>query len=312
MRRRHNRTRRATAVDASSATPVFDLLFLLTIAFLGVGVFQAAGLRVDVGVSTLRAHTSEASDMADRQSRHLAALEPIRDRLRRQIERLKNAPHTLPTPNQSMIDATHRELAMTQARLVTAQAAVDNLRTEVATLNAEQEPIPVAVIDRLNEVEKLEEQRRSWQDRVAQAEAEAVQADEDLPKLTKARVVRTDYQPEKEKFVLLTGGRIYAFPEDFNLTKEVLATTANLKGPGQTLKDAIAPASTLMKQVAAADFRQKGRVALLVRPDSFSTFRVLRDKLVSQKIDYGWLPWPVDFIRFSSGGGQQMQSHGSR
>lgn len=306
---------RHKAPAAGSATPVFDLLFLLTIAFLGVGVFQAATLRNDVGVPTLKEHASEARELANRGALHFEALRPLRDRLQRQLEILRsgNTPVAVPKVDPADIDRARQEVAAMKARAMTAQAAVDNVSAEAASLTSDTQVIPQELIDWLDELEKLEERRQNLQSRLAALEAAAARAQGAQPKLTGARVVRTDYEPEVEKLIMVTHGRVYAYPENFNVTQEFFMATARPSGEGLSIKDAVAPSSALMKEVTSARYRRAGRASILVRPDSFATFRLLRDSLVDKKIDYGWLPWAADLVTFGSGGGgQRVYSHGGR
>lgn len=301
-----------------SLTPVFDLLFILTIAFIGVGIFLASTLRLEVGVTAMKQHVAEARAVEELDQEKLLSLNPLRDRLAKELEILEQESTPLDVP-QSDIDRRHGEVAKLKARLASVNDVASRLEREIARLRqqlaaAEDEAEHAAHSamhqKALEEFKQLEAQRVRYQNRLAKIQAELARAQADAPTFTGAAMVRPDRQAEKTELLLLSKGRVLPFPEYFSQESDFFSTTARPSREGLTIEEALKPGSIVMKKVAKADFKRRGRAVLLVNPDSFATFRALRDSLVEQGIDYGWEPWEDATIVFS-GQGRNVESQGA-
>jgi hypothetical protein len=77
---------------------------------------------------------------------------------------------------------------------------------------------------------------------------------------------------------------------------------------GLTIDEALRRDSVVMKAIRTEEFRRSGRVLLLVLPDSFATFRTIRDALIRERIDFGWEPLTRTTIGINGANARTVES----
>ena len=118
-----------------------------------------------------------------------------------------------------------------------------------------------------------------------------------------APIVRPSRVAESTYVVILTNGRVVPIEKPYVLAERTSTGGVAVRPAraGLTVEEAFRPDASLARVIAAAAFRQTGRVVLLVTADSFGTFRAVRERLTREGVDFGWEPVLDGAIEFGEG-----------
>lgn len=295
---------RLAHVGGSVETAVVDFLFLLIIAFLGVGVLaqSLAPKEADLQGSKDR---EKAERVVAEQQRSLEELQLEHERLQEELKRLlADLPKAVEQRKaQEEIDRLRQAIANTRQRLSKVAEVIASLTAEVSKLREqvdasakrEQElkAVEADLKGRDAELRRLEKAKTEQLQKLAELQAQLVRpAQEKYPVTSGTPIVRRDRVARETYSVMLSGGKVIPLAPPFYKAerRQGGAVVVSPVQPGLTLQEALKPDSPLMKEVTTAAFRKDGQVSMLVTSDSFATFRALRENLARQGIDYGWDP----------------------
>jgi hypothetical protein len=256
------------------STSVIDLLSLLTVAFLGLGIFLGALERRAQAPTSAPEDVRAALDAARAQERNLAAyLASLAEELARRAQALADA-----------------------EAYGTSTLPADDTDTRAAQV-AEQR-------------QRLEEARR----KLADLEAALAAAGKDKYTFDSgAPIVNAGRHAGESYIVVLSEGKVRVAQPPYYRSRTLVFDDKEWTpdGPAISLEEALQRDSVLMRDVTTAAFRENGRVVLLVMSDSFGAFRLLRDALARAGVDYGWEP--ITSPTFLTGpGGRAVESQAGR
>lgn len=292
--------------------PVLDLLLLLTVTFIAlsglfgaVGAFDTAnedrakiaGLRIETARLTEELDALQSQDEALEQelADALAELAPLREAYKgleaakadaeetqRQIDELT----AMLKPLRPAIAALERQVSEAEERLSAHE--VDN--RDVAALT--------------EQLERLRSDVQERQQQLVNLRAELETAGENAYSLSTGWPQTNRRTPKLMDFLLLADGKVYPVVDPFFIKTEVATDTTlfrakNPAQPGLALPQTL---ELLEEVLLTPEYRRSGRVILLVNSDSFASFRIIRDVLAKNGIDYGWDPIEGTSIVFGSDG----------
>jgi predicted RNase H-like nuclease (RuvC/YqgF family) len=226
---------------------------------------------------------------------------------------------------QEEISKVRQEIVTVQVQLATLTedmasltSAIDALKQQLAAHAAREKQLQEATAvqkTRTAELERLQQEKQRQQQRLAALQADLARAqDKGYTLASGAPLVQQDRKARLSYFVMLTEGKVIpvtpAYYTGKQVANDVVAIWPKDKHTALTIQQVLQKDSPLMKEVTTPEFRRDGRVKMLVNPDSFDTFRALRDALVKRDIDYGWEPHEGTKILTSTRGtGKDIESH---
>jgi hypothetical protein len=309
---------------------VVDLLTLLILAFLSVGYVHGALSAQETNVEALkRQMVAKEQAMAEKRAQIEALQQQLNDLLQRQETLRTESPKTGDQQRvqeetgkvRQEIATVHAQLTRLTEDIATLTSAIEALKQQLAAYAAREKQIQeTAAVQRTHaaELEYLQQEKQRQQQRLAELQAAHARAQEKGYTLASgAPIVHQDKKARLSYFVMLTEGKIIPITPTYFTGKKVsdgvIAIWPKDKPAGLTIQQALKKDSPLMKEITTQEFRRDGRVKMLVAPDSFDTFRVLRDALAKRDIDYGWEPHEGARIYVATNGqGNDIQSQGKK
>jgi hypothetical protein len=313
-----------TMQRGASLIPVLDLLTLLTLAFLVTGGLGGKLLAQETNVEEITRQIAQKETDLTAKRQNLEALQ----------QQLAHLQHMLATQGAELPKAADQqrvqeEIRKTREAMTKVQNHMARLAEDMATLTrdiqglkqqlaayAEREKQLQALTaehkGRMTELERLKQEKQRQVQRLAEVQAQLAQAGgKGVTVASGAPMVQRDKVARQSYPVMLAEGKIFPItPEYYTGTKGSdgrLVIWPKAQQAGLTIQQALKADSPVMKEVTTAEFRRDGRVKMLVNPDSFDTFRVLRDALAKRGIDYGWEPYTGTKI-FVSNTGRDIDS----
>lgn len=299
-------------------TSVIDLLFLMVIALLTIGVLvSAVQPAVDAPDAALVPGSEQLREGSAGGAIAIEELIGEHDSLLKKRDDLaSSAPSEEGVERQrEMTEATRSELKLSQDEKIAVEESVRELQARVdeKEMAAKEASKEVTTLDDLEEIAKnrrkqnaeleedLERERIRWVSLQAQAARKA-----NKPRIVVKGVVWEKRDPAVKQvyYVLLSKGRVFPL-EESGFVKETRYSDGVVKeavGAGLTPEDVLKPRSIVMRSIDVPLFRATGKVVFVVNPDSFATFRVLRDHLKSRGIRVAWSPFEGTEVSFGSGG----------
>ncbi|MHC4952795.1 MAG: Med9 domain-containing protein [Planctomycetota bacterium] len=120
-------------------------------------------------------------------------------------------------------------------------------------------------------------------------------------------VVKSSHRVRKHFDVMLKGNRVLPLDNRHFHKRRIrggLYFEKKRGAPGMTLADALLDSSPLMKAIASESFRKTGQVRFFVHPDSFETFRAIRNGVAAKGAVWGWEPYDKLKIAFRVNGAE--------
>lgn len=291
----------ASSPLSNMMTSVLDLLFLMVISLFTLGGMLSLLQRMEPSQTPQSGAALPLSELAGQAADLAEEVQQAGEmNIDRQVDPLKRqlaADQTEEEERRKQLDALTRQRTALEARIRAERPKEKDLQE----LNE-------ALAGRGSELSKLEADRRrlrSERDRLL-GRLTNIQMELDS-KYKKGGVAWESPPPPGERYdVLLSEGVVFPLEREF-FTVQRLSETSLLIWPsrkGLTLHDALAKGSPLMKKIADSSFRSNGWVCFLVNPDSFSTFRALRDAVEARGVPVAWEPFEGTRIPMSDEGGR--------
>jgi predicted RNase H-like nuclease (RuvC/YqgF family) len=250
--------------------PVFDVILIITLAWLGVGhLLPIAG-----------APDPALKQQADEATRAVADHQRVQEELQKARQAIARAKQELDGIVQTLVSLSQEIIQLKQQ--LAAATHWDKERTALAA----------ALKERETEAQRLEKEREAQQRKLAAVQAALATAGKDTYSLKSGAPLVRAKTANHRYGVMLSEGKVIPVASPYYTGRRRADGTVVVwpERAGLTIDEALKPTSLVMREVTTEEFRRDGRVTFLVNADSFATFRALRDELVRRGIDYGWEP----------------------
>lgn len=280
-----------------------DCMVVLIIALLLVsGYIANSSLLAEADAARQQTEMRQSdSQRLSEQLRDLSRLHAIQVEIRAG-SRVQAGENLDPSKIEARIQSLDAEINVLEANLEPLIRELSALAKQVRALEEEANSYGRKIVDRKEEIEteklvaelkRLKQDRTDKQRVLVGLEAEVARQAKLTPSVYgKCSRTKSRRSAGRGYFVILAKGKVYPLEKEFFAVSSIQGGEMWIaKKGGLSVNEALAESSPIMQAIKTNGSAKTGGITMLVNSDSFAAYRVLRDSLVADGVDYAWDPW---------------------